>query len=253
MEKIKTNLDFIRKDIVQDDKDYIMCVEGYEGVGKTTLALHICKYIDPTFNVDRIIFNLDDFKMQIKTSKKGNAILIDEGALVMFSRDAMKGEVKELIRLFTAIRQYNLFICICVPRFNIIDRYIREHRVKGLLRVTKRGRFAAYNKQMIDKIHKDKWSSKIIYPRTIFKESFGKFNDMELWTAYIKKKGMVLDESNEVYYTAPQIAKKLNVSNQTIYNYMDRGELEYILKDNGTKKISHIALLAFKRKKKLKL
>ena len=45
MEKIKTNLDFIRKDIVQDDKDYIMCVEGYEGVGKTTLALHICKYM----------------------------------------------------------------------------------------------------------------------------------------------------------------------------------------------------------------
>ena len=155
MELIKKNLDYIRKDIVEKDQDYIMCIEGYEGVGKTTLALHICKYFDSTFNVDRIIFKLDEFKMQVKRAPKGAAILIDEGALVLFSRDAMKGEVRELIRLFTAIRQYNLFICICIPSFSIIDKYIREHRVKGLLKVNMRGRFAAYNKRKILHIHKD--------------------------------------------------------------------------------------------------
>ena len=213
-----------------------MCIEGGEGVGKSSLAFHIATDLDPNFHVGKIVFDFDDFKSAVKKSKKGDVILVDEGALVLFKRDAMKGDVKDMIKLFTAIRQYNLIIIICVPRFEIIDSYLRDYRVKCLIKLTMRGRYAVYNRSKIKQIHRHKKFGRWVYPTPNFKESFPKFTG-DIWKDYLKKKGKVLDNSTTKFMGVSEFAKKNKVHPMTIRNRIKDNKIKYELTSTGRYRI----------------
>ena len=59
----------------------------------------------------------------------------------------------------------------------------------------------------------------MIYPRTLFKESFGKFNDKELWAAYLEKKGKILDETADVWLSTGEAGKVAKVHYCTIQQW----------------------------------
>jgi len=233
MELLHKNLDVVKRMINKDDKDFFMCVEGMEGVGKSTLAFQICEYVDKTFCVKRIVFDLDDFKQMVLQSKKGQAILIDEGAFMVFSRDFASRDTKELIKLFTAIRQYNLFICICVPKFQIIDKYLREHRVRAICRVMKRGRAFVYNRRAVNMIHPNKkYFGRWVYPTPTFKVSFPKYTGSN-WEGYLKKKGKILDKQNDELITTGQAAKICGVTIPTIHHWFKNNKIDGKRTSNG--------------------
>lgn len=229
MEILKKNLDGIRNLVLKKDMDWLIVVEGMEGVGKTTLALKMCRYFDPKFNIKKVCFNLEQFKDAVRTSKFGDAINIDEGALMCFTRDAMKGEVKEFIRLMTAIRQYRLLIVICIPDFYLLDKYIREWRIKSLIKVKSRGRFFFFSKNRIKQIRMNKRKTKRIYPTPDFKESFSSMKD-EFWDKYLDKKGSILDNEDDNLLSVTQFAKKMKKSRVTIHNWINNGEIEFVKK-----------------------
>lgn len=223
METLEKNFIKLRGLLKEKDLDWLHICIGYEGSGKSSLAMHLCRMVDPTFNVDRIVFSAEDFKKAVIKSKPNQAILVDEGALAFFSRDAMKSDVRESIKLLTFCRQYNLFICICSPSFFIIDQYIRQHRVKSVSRILKRGRFALYNYKKIKKIYRDKFTGKIYYPKPNLKDSFPKFGDMELWNAYLEKKKNVLydpKQHEDRMISTIEAGKIIGVSSETIRRYI---------------------------------
>lgn len=150
-EILSKNLDIIKYLITKKDYDWLHVVTGVEGTGKSTLATQICNYIDPSFfDKDNVITNIIELKSCFRNSTKGNAILIDEGAPMFFSRDSMKKETKEATQLLRGLRGKNCFICICMPDFFALDKYVREHRVGSLSRVVKRGRAWFYSKSKIN-------------------------------------------------------------------------------------------------------
>lgn len=131
---------------LQSDLDHVTVVSGAEGTGKTTIGSQISSVVSPTFHLRNICYDPERFYQQLQEVKSGDTIQIDEGALFLFSRDAMRATNRDVIKLFTIIRDMNIHTLICIPKFSSIDTYIREHRAKTMIRVTARGKYTGYNR-----------------------------------------------------------------------------------------------------------
>lgn len=173
--------------LLRKDWDWLHICTGYEGSGKSTLALQMCLAVDPAFNAGRVCFTADEFMRAVDTSKKYQAILCDEGSEFLLSRNAMTKDSKDAVKLFTQMRSKNLFVVICIPSIDIIDSYVRDHRIRSMTRIVRRGAFEFYNGRQCKMIRKDPKTNQLVYPQPSFFDGFGKF-DGRLWTAYLQKK-----------------------------------------------------------------
>lgn len=140
---------------LHEDRDHFCVIAGREGDGKSTLGIQLCSYIDPYFNPSRICFTPLEFIWALKKAEKGQAILIDEGGMTLFSREAMSLTNRMFTKSFMIMRQKNLFVCICIPNFFLLDTYIRNHRVNTLIKILERGKYQAYTGFGITKVSKD--------------------------------------------------------------------------------------------------
>lgn len=153
--------DKILPDLHKKDKDCIIAIDGKEGAGKTWLGLQWCRYIDPTFDLKRVVFTPDEFREAIHKAEKYQAIMFDEAFTGFSSRSALSGVNRTLISLMMQIRQKNLFIVIVLPTVFLLDKYISIFRTKVLVHVYenkgRRGFFRVYSskKKKMLVLHKD--------------------------------------------------------------------------------------------------
>lgn len=142
---LKGNLDNCKKEVLRRDLDAFFVLDGLEGFGKSTLAMQVALYCDPTFCLDRVCFTIEQFIEAVDKAKKGQAIVFDETMGYLASRGSMSKFNRKLIKIFSEMRSKNLFIFLCIPSFFELDRYPAIHRSVSLLHVHKRGVFVAYN------------------------------------------------------------------------------------------------------------
>lgn len=128
-------LEKIKKKVNENDEDYFVALDGAEGGGKSVLALQICRYVDPTFTIDRVTFTAQDFQSAILNAKKGEAVLFDEAFRGLSSRGALSDVNKLLVGLMMECRQKNLFVVVVMPSFFLLDKYVALFRAKGLFHV----------------------------------------------------------------------------------------------------------------------
>jgi len=195
----KTNvfLENVKRIILEKDLDWLHVIVGKEGVGKSSLGIYLCRTFDPNFSIENIVFDINELKDRVRNSKPGDAILIDEGALIFFSTDSHRKETKEGIKLLTAMREFNLFVVICIPNFWILSRYIREHRVKTISRVVKRGWYWHFSPRKVRQIERDKVTLKTIWPDWDFRDSFPDGSTWEYWEDYKQKKRQLAIERDK--------------------------------------------------------
>lgn len=173
--------------------------------GKSTLGLQWCRYIDPTFNLKRVVFTPEEFRNTIHQAKKGQAIMFDEAFTGFSSRAALSGVNKTLISLMMQIRQKNLFIVIVLPTIFLLDKYISLFRTRFLAHVYenkgRRGFFRMYSKKKKRLLIMDKASRTYSYGiRTNKKGRFyGVFalGDNEVEKKYREKKIKALESSEK--------------------------------------------------------
>lgn len=134
---IKENLDIVKKRVLTKDRDFIAVIDGEEGSGKSVLAQQIAKYLDPEFNLDKIVFNSDQFLKLIKDpkTKKGSCIVLDEAFSAANSRSSLTEVNRAMIGVATEMRQKNLFVLMCIPSFFDLDRYFAIWRCRALFHV----------------------------------------------------------------------------------------------------------------------
>lgn len=141
----------ILPDLQKKDKDCVIAIDGREGVGKSWLGLQFCKYIDPTFNLERVVFTPEEFREAIYKANMGEAIMFDEAFTGFSSRAALSRVNKTLISLMMQIRQKNLFIVIVLPTVFLLDKYISLSRTRVLIHVYenkgRRGYFRVFSKK----------------------------------------------------------------------------------------------------------
>lgn len=145
----------IQRKVIKKDKDHFIVITGNEGCGKSTIALQCALVLYDDFRLKNICVDFEhtvrQFKELAENSKykgiKGQTLLLDEGNMFLFARDALSANNKTVTRYFTIMRQFNTIVIICVPKYSTIDAYIREHRVDTIIRVINPGKFVCCNKR----------------------------------------------------------------------------------------------------------
>lgn len=134
---VSKELDKVKKRVLTKDRDYVAVIDGEEGVGKSVLAQQIAAYLDPNFNLDKIVFNSDNFLKIIKdkNTKKGDCIVLDEAYSAANSRASLSEVNRAMVGVATEMRQKNLFIILVLPTFFDLDKYFALWRCRSLFHV----------------------------------------------------------------------------------------------------------------------
>lgn len=201
------------------DKDCVLAIDGKEGSGKSTLAFQIGKYVDPTLDISRVVFDAEGFRKAIFGAKKGQCVIYDEAFTGFSSRASLSAVNKVLVSLMMQMRQKNLLVIIVLPTFFLLDKYVALFRTKALIHVYEnkgiRGYFRLYNakkKKFLYLSGKPTLSygsaSKGYFVRTNFKGRFyGVFalGDKHEEEKYRKKKSEALEATEKNPMRASQV------------------------------------------------
>jgi len=131
--------------------DFFLVITGPSGKGKSTLARQICSIISPTFSMKHICYMYMEYLKLLGIAERYDSILIDEGALFSFSREAMAKETKSFVKITTLQRQHNLFQILCITNFNLLDKHMREERTDAVIYVPARGCFKYFHPTAVKK------------------------------------------------------------------------------------------------------
>jgi len=238
--KLKQNLDEkLIPSLKKKDKDAVICIDGAEGSGKSTLAFQIGKYVDPTLNLSRIVFDADGFRKAIFKAKKGQCVIFDEAFTGFSSRSSLSAINRALVSLMMQMRQKNLFVIIVLPTFFLLDKYVALFRTKVLIHVYEnkgiRGYFRVYNKKkkkllyLMGKQTYSYGSKSGKYVHTKFKGRFyGVFaiGDEKCEEEYRKKKAKALEATEKNPMTAGQV-KYREQRNLVIYLFKKITKMTY--------------------------
>lgn len=217
--RLKKNIDErIIPALRQQDKDYVVCVDGREGSGKSWFSFQLGKAVDPTLDMSRVVFSPDDFREAILKAKKGQCIIYDEAFTGYSSRSSLSPVNRVLVSLAMQMRQKNLFIIIVLPTIFLLDKYMAMFRTKGLFHVYEsngmRGYFKFYNsrvKKYLILAGQKTMSYNHKTVRTNFRGRFyGKFalGDDKVLKAYLKKKEKSLADSEKTSMSSAQVKFK---------------------------------------------
>lgn len=226
---------------LKDNYDHFIVFSGKEGTGKSTLAIKVCSWIDPNFNNEKICFTYEEIIKAVKEGKMGSMILIDEGAISLYSREAMSKVNRVLTKLFMVIRAKCIGLGICIPNFHLLDSYVKDHRTDTLIQVTRRGLYTAYVQRAIKRVSrlglkfKDisgvkcasgtfwKGSFNQAFPKTIPFEDYNK-RKMEHMNKFVEE--LETDELIEnKYIPSSKLAKKMSYTNDAINNMIKKKKI----------------------------
>ena len=163
------------------DEDRIYIVDGRERTGKSLFTLQQAKFIDPTFNVDRVCFTPEEFLEQIRTTPKGGVVVFDEAFRGLSSKSSQSKVNKMIVQSMMECGQRNLIIFIVLPTFFLLEIYAAILRSNALFHVykDKNGKrvFKTYNyakKSLLYREGKKKGYS-YAFPKVSAKATGGRF------------------------------------------------------------------------------
>jgi len=214
--RLKKNLDEkIIPMLAKKDKDFVLALDGKEGSGKSTFAFQVGKYIDPSLDLSRVVFDGESFRQAIFKAKKGQVVVFDEAFTGLSSRAALSSVNRTLVSLMMQMRQKNLCVIIVLPTFFLLDKYVALFRARALIHIYEasgnRGYFRVYNTQLKKRLYltgKKDYSYGHKGVRTRFRGRFyGKFvlGDDETEKEYRNKKGKALEETQKNPMTSAQV------------------------------------------------
>ncbi len=224
---LKSNLDLLIRD-VKDDNDCVIAVSGREGTGKSTMTIQAACYVDPTFNLDRVVFDSADFRKRVLAANKYEAVVFDE-CIAGLRGVSWSGHVsRALVQMLAQIRQKNLFVFLVLPSFFELIKYAAIHRTQALLHCYrgkdgKRGRFVGYGWEKKKRLY---LMGKKFYDMNVqhgdFVARFTKAMPLDD-AAYRKKKLLALEKAQ----VEPETRTYIKTSSQR------DGLIKYLIKDKG--------------------
>lgn len=133
----------VYRDVWLRKKNAGFIVTGPTGSGKSEFALKLAQDLDPTFNVERVVYTAEDFlKLIIEGDSKGKigigkAIIFDETSHdeAMDSRSSLSQTNKQMAALSTIYRALRLIVIYVAPNLNQIDSRVRAISITGLFQL----------------------------------------------------------------------------------------------------------------------
>lgn len=115
---------------LQTDNDIKIIIQGTNsetGIGKTTLAIQLCRRIDPGWSADEKAFvDVRKYLNAFLEQSKGSALLLDEIEHGADSRRAMSEDNVQLSQGWAKLRARNIATVATLPSVSMLDRRMLE-------------------------------------------------------------------------------------------------------------------------------
>ena len=189
------------KYMMDKEWDVVFLIDGIEGGGKSTLSFICGWYIsDGKITIDNVCEGTENAVRQLEKLPDKSVLIIDEGSLMFSSKEVMRKEQRQLIKILNVIRQKRMCLIIVAPSFFDLNKYISVNRSRFLLHVytdkkLNRGRFAFFGerkKKLLYGLGKKNYNS-YSKPKSDFVSTFSEFDPFG--EAYQEKKRRSLMEA----------------------------------------------------------
>ncbi len=199
-EFLKRRLDIIKR-LIQNKWDCLFLIDGMERSGKSTLGITCAWYLsNGKISKRNFAQGCDDAIEKIDKLPDRSVIIIDEGSMLFDSKDALRKELKKLVKVLNVCGQKEMVIIVILPSFFELIPQIACRRSRFLLHVYtdkhyNRGRFLYFSEQKKRILYvegKKKYGS-YKYPTSTFRGLFKDFNPFE--EEYLKIKKVALKEA----------------------------------------------------------
>jgi hypothetical protein len=181
-------LERLYEERIQQDYDAVIPVIGDEGVGKSTYILQLMTMWQhirggdgtPESVLDKIVWGgREEFKEAVANRPEGHVVCHMDAARVLFSKDAMVGEQKEIQKDFLDMRMKNNVYFLGFQDWDIIPSMIKKRRAKFAFVIPERGVVRGYNRDSLDRRYKDgRW------PKQDMPDRFPSLDGTELWDRF---------------------------------------------------------------------
>ena len=121
-------LSHIYNSIHKRNKNFIGVCVGRTGSGKSWSMLSLCETLDPTFTIDRCVFDFFQLRDLVASKKLecGSFILWDEAQVGVSSRESQSELNKETNKIASTFRNRNYGLIFTCPGLGMIDKWLRE-------------------------------------------------------------------------------------------------------------------------------
>ena len=121
---------------VKADYDNVVMIEGGEGSGKSNLAWQVINAYSPGFDIHQTyVYNMDGIRERFAAEDYGGGIFwMDETSQIASNRNWQSDDNKDLVSILETSRSKHMTICGCIPSISRADIYLREYRMRYLLR-----------------------------------------------------------------------------------------------------------------------
>ena len=124
------------RDNLRGGYDNVAVVEGPEGSGKSNLAYQLCLAVDPTFDLnEQYVYSFDDLRDKLRAGDDhGSVYWLDEASNVANNREWQSQDNRSMISLLEMMRSRGWTLVMCIPHHERLDVYIRDYRIRYLIR-----------------------------------------------------------------------------------------------------------------------
>lgn len=271
----------VRDSLEKNDDDFLLMAVGETGTGKSVLMLHAMEhYLAEDASVDYIGLNKESFATALKLCKeKERPRFCANDEANISKRDSLTKYNKAVIDLYLSIRGLNIFHWWNNPSLDMIDKHFIEEKIKGVIYIVTKDRdrprvYYYFRKKDLLKLW-DKYGNLKLQTLKKYRKEYayykGWFRDYTgfLKKDYLEKKNQRMSdkvdeffdnygEENTSLLTKSKIAKKMNITAQSIYNYtkalIKSGELvegrDYVKENYGQIKYNECAITIFQEEAK---
>lgn len=179
--------------------DCVFIIDGDRRTGKSILGM-TCAWIisDETLTINNFAIGAADATKKIKKLPDRSILFLDEGSTIFSSKDSMKKELKQLIKIMDVIGQKEMVFIIILPSFFDLIKSISVRISRFLIHVytdkdLNRGRFGFYSrkgKKLLYLMGKKNYDS-YKHPPPKFKGRFTDFH-VPFYDEYLKLKKRTL-------------------------------------------------------------
>lgn len=209
-------------------------------------------------NWDALALNDEEHKKIVKTMEKQKH-WYDEGRDSYYRRNANTKKNKHALDMQNQYRYKNHIQFINFQNLSDIEPDLLFRRCHAVFRCTKQGWMWAYGKNTIQNITLKDRKDKVDWPKPDFRDGWPdpEKHLKETWDEYESLKDERLDQDeedfeqeqeeknqfdDEEFYTVTTVADKLDVSRDTIYRWIDDGDIPCNYLPNGKKMIPKTGL-----------
>lgn len=121
-------LNEVKNRLLKKNQNWLCAITGQTGTGKSYAGLSMASYIDPNFNINNVVFSVEEFMERLNDKneetklRKGSVIIFDEAGVGIPNRDWQNIQNKLFGHIMETFRNDNIAVIFTMPIKSFVDK-----------------------------------------------------------------------------------------------------------------------------------